>query len=182
MHLELNYYHFWPKKGPKNRCILTCIEGSPFGLYVKKSQKWPTQDLSNIGRSKVIKNQPVWGISRGLAYDNQPGGSFWPPPMQVSIFLRFEALPTETHNIWFFDGFGSNCCYCLCLNNSVLNCCTRPFSQRHDATQKVTGLLFFMRTTLISMQCTIEDFWIFNFSEKSFQSSGHFTFKALLFQ
>ena len=84
--------------------------------------------------------------------------------------IRIESFSTETEKIWFFDGFGTTCCYCLCLNNSVLNCCTRPFSHRHDATQKVTGLLVFMRTTLISIQCTIEDFWIYNFSEKYCQS------------
>ena len=52
-------------------------KGPPFGLYVekivdvkffgffkKKSQKWPTQDLSNIERNKVMKNQPIWGIQR----------------------------------------------------------------------------------------------------------------------
>ena len=36
MHLELNHYHFWPQKGPKNRCIFRRIEGSPFGFYEKK--------------------------------------------------------------------------------------------------------------------------------------------------
>ena len=25
-----------------------------------------------------MKNQPIWGIPRGLAYDNPPGGSFHP--------------------------------------------------------------------------------------------------------
>ena len=69
------------------------IEGSPFGFWMKKvvnvkffeifkkkSQKWPTQDLSNIERNKVMKNQPIRGIPRGLAYDNQPGGVFLTPP------------------------------------------------------------------------------------------------------
>ena len=28
MHLELNYYHFWLQKGPKNKWIFTRIEGS----------------------------------------------------------------------------------------------------------------------------------------------------------
>ena len=50
-------------------------KGPPFGLFVKKIvdanffgnfknkfQKWPTQDLSNIERNKVMKNQPIWGI------------------------------------------------------------------------------------------------------------------------
>ena len=51
-----------------------------FGFFKKKSQKWPTQDLSNIERNKVMKNQPIWGIPRGLASDNQPGGVFLTPP------------------------------------------------------------------------------------------------------
>ena len=60
----------------------------PFGLYVKKivnlkffgnskkkkSQKWTTQELSNIARNKVMKNQPIQGIPGGLLYDNQSGG------------------------------------------------------------------------------------------------------------
>ena len=33
-----------------------------FGNFKKKSQKLPTQDLSNIERNKVMKNQPIWGI------------------------------------------------------------------------------------------------------------------------
>ena len=55
---------------------------SLFALFKKKSQKWPTQDLSNIERNKVMKNQPIWGIPRGLAYDNLPGGGVFlaPPP------------------------------------------------------------------------------------------------------
>ena len=95
MHLELNYYHFWPKKGHKNRCIFTRIEGSPFGFYVekivnvkffgnfkKKSQKWHTQDLSNIERNKVMKNQPNQGIPQGLVYNNQSRGvNLTPPPL-----------------------------------------------------------------------------------------------------
>ena len=78
---------FEPKKGYNNQCIFTCVEGSsPFGLYgeknvnvkflgniKKRSQNWPTQDLSNIERNKVMKHQPIWGIPQGLAYNNQPG-------------------------------------------------------------------------------------------------------------
>ena len=37
MHLELNYYHFWPQKGPKYRCIFTRIEGSPLWLVYGKN-------------------------------------------------------------------------------------------------------------------------------------------------
>ena len=37
MHLDLNYYNFWPQKGPKNRCIFKRTEGSPFGLYMHPS-------------------------------------------------------------------------------------------------------------------------------------------------
>ena len=57
MHLELNHYHFWPQKGPKNRCIFRHIEGSPlwiacgknsgckiFWKFKKISQKWTTQE------------------------------------------------------------------------------------------------------------------------------------------
>ena len=79
MHLELNHYHFLLQKGPKNECIFRRIEGSPFGLYVKKivdvkffgyfnkkSQERTTQELSNIARNKVMKNQPIQGIPRGI--------------------------------------------------------------------------------------------------------------------
>ena len=52
-----------------------------FGNFKKKSQKWPTQDLSNIERNKVMKNQPIQGIPRGLAYNNQPGGVDLTPPI-----------------------------------------------------------------------------------------------------
>ena len=101
MHLELNYYHFCPKIGPKNKSIFyTYRRVPPFGLYVekildikffgnfkKKSPKGPSQDLSNIERNKVMKNQPIWGIPQGLAYDNQSGGVclFDPPPMQNRV-------------------------------------------------------------------------------------------------
>ena len=67
--------------------FLHAQKGPPFGLYVerivdpkffgnfkKKSQKWSTQDLSNIERNKVMKNQSIQGIPRGLVYDNQSGG------------------------------------------------------------------------------------------------------------
>ena len=39
MHLELNYYHFWPKIGPKNRPIFTSIEGSPLWILCGKNYK-----------------------------------------------------------------------------------------------------------------------------------------------
>ena len=51
-----------------------------YEIFKKKSQKWPTQDLSNIERNKVMKNQFIRGIPRGLAYDNQPGGGRFDPP------------------------------------------------------------------------------------------------------
>ena len=71
----------------------------PFGLYVekivdvkffgnfkKKSQKWPTQDLYNIERNKVMKNQSIRGIPQGLASDNQPGGiNLTPPPCRIGL-------------------------------------------------------------------------------------------------
>ena len=57
-----------------------------FGIFKKKSQKWPTQDLSNIERYKVMKNQPIWGIPRGLAYNNQQGGvDLTPPPCRIGL-------------------------------------------------------------------------------------------------
>merc|ERR1712105_367025 len=81
----------------------------PFGLYVKKildvkffgnfkkkSQKWPTQDLSNIERNKVMKNQPIWGIPRRLAYNNQPGGLFDPPPCRIRSGTHFLKGSTRT--------------------------------------------------------------------------------------
>ena len=66
---------FDPKKDPKIDAFLHVQKGPPFGLYMekivdvkffgifkKKSQKWPTQDLSNIERNKVKKNQHILGI------------------------------------------------------------------------------------------------------------------------
>ena len=54
-----------------------------------------------------------------------------------------------------FDGFGTTCCYCLCLNNSLLNHCMKRFSQRQDATQKVTEFIGFHENHLISILGTI---------------------------
>ena len=57
-----------------------------------------TQDLSNIERNKVMKNQPIWIIPRGLAYNNQPGGvKSTPPPCRIGL--------TNVWNIcsWFDD-------------------------------------------------------------------------------
>ena len=51
------------------------------GNFNKKFQKWPTQDLSNIERNKVMKNQPIQGIPQGLVYDNPSGGIDLIPPM-----------------------------------------------------------------------------------------------------
>ena len=93
MHLELNHYHFWPQKGPKNQCIFTRIEGFPlwivsgkivnvkfFGNFKKKPKKWPTQDLSNIERNKVIRISPLFHED-WCTIINQ-GESIWsPPPM-----------------------------------------------------------------------------------------------------
>ena len=47
-----------------------------FGNFKKRAQKWPTRDHSNIERNLVMKNQTILGISRGLVYNNQPGGVF----------------------------------------------------------------------------------------------------------
>ena len=57
-----------------------------FGNFKKKSQKWPSQDLSDIKRNKVMKNQPIWDISWGLVYNNQPGGVFLTPlPCRIGL-------------------------------------------------------------------------------------------------
>ena len=74
------------------------IEGSPlwivcgkncrrkiFWIFKKKFKKWPTQDLSNIERNKVMKNQPIRGIPRGLVYDYQPGGVFLTPLYRIGL-------------------------------------------------------------------------------------------------
>ena len=79
MHLELNHNHFWPQKGPKNKCIFRrirlyvkkIVDVKFFGNFKKKSQKWTTRELFNIARNKVTKNQPIQGIPRGLLYDIQ---------------------------------------------------------------------------------------------------------------
>ena len=77
----------------------------PFGFYVKKivnvkffgnskkkSQKWTTQELSNIARNKVMKNQPIQGIPGGLLYDNQSGGIVLiPPPCRIGLNPVFKA-------------------------------------------------------------------------------------------
>ena len=56
-----------------------------FGNCKKKSQKWPTQDLSNIERNKVMKNQSIQGIPRWLAYNNQPRGVDLTPPCRIGL-------------------------------------------------------------------------------------------------
>merc|ERR1712079_651596 len=92
--------------------------GPPFGLYVekivvenffgnfnKKSQKWPTQDLSNIERNKVMKNQPIWGIPQGFVYDNQPVGSFTGSSIYIGPFLNdspFLSQSTQEKVMHFF--------------------------------------------------------------------------------
>ena len=38
-HLKLNDFHFWPPKGPKNKCIFTHIEGSPLWILYEKSRR-----------------------------------------------------------------------------------------------------------------------------------------------
>ena len=69
------------EKGPPfGLCMEKIFDVKFFGIFKKKSQKWPTQDLSNIERNKVMKNQFIRGIPRGLAYDNQPGGVDLTPP------------------------------------------------------------------------------------------------------
>ena len=55
--------------------FLKILEKLIFVKILKKFQKWPLQDFSNIARNKVTKNQPIWGIQRRLTYDNRQGGS-----------------------------------------------------------------------------------------------------------
>ena len=84
------------------------IEGSPlwivsgkncrrkiFGFFKKKSKKWPTQDLSNIERNKVMKNQPIWSIPWGLAYNNQV--FLTPPPCRIGLIKRFIQIQADLH-------------------------------------------------------------------------------------
>ena len=48
------------EKGPPfGLCMEKIFDVKFFGIFKKKSQKWPTQDLSNIERKKVMKNQPI---------------------------------------------------------------------------------------------------------------------------
>ena len=56
-----------------------------FGNLNKKSQKWPPQDLSNIERNKVMKNQPIQGILWRLVHNNQPGGIVLIPPCRIGL-------------------------------------------------------------------------------------------------
>ena len=46
------------------------------------------QDLFNIEKNKVLKNHPIWGIPRGLAYNNQQGGVDLTPPHYSFWALR----------------------------------------------------------------------------------------------
>ena len=54
-----------------------------FGNFKKNSQKWPTQDLSNIERNKVMKNQLIQGIPHGLVNNNHLGDQFESKSMLV---------------------------------------------------------------------------------------------------
>ena len=69
-----------------------------FGNFKKKSQKWPTQDLSSIERNKVMKNQPLRGIPRGLAYYNPPGGG------RCRIGLKFKFVKNGQKRADIFHG------------------------------------------------------------------------------
>ena len=98
---------FLTQKGQKNQCIFTCIEGSPlwivcgkivdvkfFENFKKKSKKWPIQDLFDIERNKLMKNQPIWGIR--LAYDNQSGGVFLTPlPCRIGLRKSFSVTHSD---------------------------------------------------------------------------------------
>ena len=65
---------FDPKKDTKINAFLH-VKGPPFGfcmkkivnvkifeIFKKKPKKWPTQDLSNIEKNKVMKNQHIPSI------------------------------------------------------------------------------------------------------------------------
>ena len=81
-------------KGGSNRGI----EGSPlwivcgkncrrkiFWKFQKEMPKMAYQELSNIERNKVMKNQPIRCVPRGLAYHNQPGGFDLTPPCKIGL-------------------------------------------------------------------------------------------------
>ena len=51
--------------------------------FKKNPQKWLTQDLSNVKRNKVMKNQPIQGILWRLAFNNQPGAIVLIPPYRI---------------------------------------------------------------------------------------------------
>ena len=72
--VSAHYLCFWsriitlfdPKKDPRTYAFGLYVKKIGdvrfFGNFKKKSQKWPTQDLYNIERNKVMKNQPIHGI------------------------------------------------------------------------------------------------------------------------
>ena len=54
--------HFYTHRRPFGLYVEKIVEVKFFENFKKKSKKWPTKDLSNIERNKVIKNQPIWSI------------------------------------------------------------------------------------------------------------------------
>ena len=70
------------------------VEVKFFEIFKRKSQKWPTQNLSNAERNKVMKNQPIQGIHGQLPRNNRSGGTLFPPckiglieTYMISIFV-----------------------------------------------------------------------------------------------
>ena len=49
-------------------------------IFLETSKNNSKNGLSNFERNKVMKNQPIRGIPRGLAYNNQAGGVDLTPP------------------------------------------------------------------------------------------------------
>ena len=71
MHLESNYYHFWPKIGPKNKPIFTCIEGSPL---------W-------IVRGKNCQLKFFWKFLKEIPKMANPGPFYRVPHIYLNAFL-----------------------------------------------------------------------------------------------
>ena len=65
-----------------------------FEIFKRKPKKWPTQDLSNVERNKVMKNQPIQGILWRLVHNNQPGGIVLiPSPCRIGL-IAVETVET----------------------------------------------------------------------------------------
>ena len=51
-----------------------------FSKFWKKFQKWICQDLLDIERKKVMKNEPIWSTHQNSTEEKPQGGHFVPPP------------------------------------------------------------------------------------------------------